>query len=329
MADEMEAIVFDTFGPPSVLKLVQYPKPRPRKGEVLVKIHAAGVNPVDYKIRKGEMMKFIISKPKIPGGDLSGVVENAPAESKWNPGQKVFALTKGFQPWNKDGTYAGYYAVKEEDLAAPPATMSFDEAGAMPLAALTAFQSLEAAGVKEGQRVLIHAGAGGVGTFAIQLAKARGAHVITTAGPRNLEFVTKELGADEVIEYTTQRFEDVLKSNPVDAVIDPVGGPVETRSYAVLKRRGHYQLILNEKTSPIRIVTGVAKGLLRMGPTYGITAVSPNGAQLQKISDMAADGKVKVILDRTYPLVDAPAAHEYLEQGHARGKVVLKVVEGS
>ncbi len=251
--------------------------------------------------------------------------------AQWNPGQKVFALTKGFQPWNKDGTYAGYYAVKEEDLAAPPATMSFEEAGAMPLAALTAFQvkipppsticcisfpladlwsfsqhwcsaqSLEAAGVKEGQRVLIHAGAGGVGTFAIQLAKARGAHVITTAGPRNLDFVTKvgisvahaclmqalqmsrcpgrtfclaclvhpigvapacpveerryshcahslapvnvvarqgrkikhvlqELGADEVIDYTAQRFEDVLKSNPVDAVIDPVGGELQERS---------------------------------------------------------------------------------------------------
>ncbi|KAK9906497.1 hypothetical protein WJX75_002925 [Coccomyxa subellipsoidea] len=321
----MEAIAFDRFGPPSVLKLARFPKPHPRKGEVLVKIHAAGVNPVDYKIRKGDALKFVVPKPKIPGGDLSGVVEDAPEKSKWKPGQKVFALTKGFQPWHKDGTYAEYYAAKEDDLAIPPVTMSFEEAGATPLAALTAYQALEAAGVKEGQRVLIHAGAGGVGTFAVQLAKARGGHVITTAGPRNLDFVTKELGADEVIDYTSQRFEDVLKSNPVDVVIDPMGGPVETRSYAVLKRNGHYQLILNEKTSPIRIVAGMAKGLLRMGPTYGVTAVQPNGAQLQKISDLAADGKVKVILDRTYPLVDAPAAHEYLEQGHARGKVVLVV----
>ncbi|BDA46350.1 Reticulon-4-interacting protein 1, mitochondrial [Coccomyxa sp. Obi] len=325
MADEMRAVIFDTFGPPSVLKVVQHPKPKPRNGEVLVKINAAGVNPVDCKIRQGQFFKFTVAKPKIPGGDLAGVIEESQEQSKWKAGQRVFALTSGSMPWNKDGTYAGYYAAKEDHLATPAATMTFEEAGATPLAALTAYQALESAGVKAGQRVLIHAGAGGVGTFAVQLAKARGAHVITTVGPRNLEFAKQELGADEAIDYTTQRFDEVLKSDPVDVVIDCMAGPVETGSLAVLKRRGHYQLIMNEKASPLRIVTGMAKGMLRIGPTYGITFVKPNGVQLQKISDMVAEGKVKVILDRTYLLEEAAAAHEYLEQGHARGKVVLQV----
>jgi len=332
----MEAVLFESFGPPSVLKLVtDHPRPERKAGEVLVRNIATSVNPIDYKTRKGDIPRFMVKLPKIVGGDVSGVVTESESV-KFPVGSRVFSCTTGFQPWNKSGAYAEYVSIPEEHLAMLPDNLDFEDAAGVPLVSLTAWQALEASNLSPGQRLLVHAGAGGVGNMVIQLAKARGVHVTTTCSERNVDFC-KELGADVAIDYNTQKFEDVCASDPFDCVIDLIGGDVELRSMKVLKSAGTFVSIMNsgwtKKAGPGMamlytawyLLTNNTKSLLRLGPKYKMIIAKPNGAQLAKVGELLASGAVKPVVDRKLKLSEAAAAHEYMEQEHARGKVILLI----
>jgi alcohol dehydrogenase len=220
-----------------------------------------------------------------------------------------------------------------------PANISLIDGGALPLVCLTAYQALEGLNLSPGDRVLIQAGAGGVGSVAIQMAKARGLHVTTTCSTRNVEFCTKELGADVAIDYSKDKFEEVCRNEPFDGIIDLIGGSVEVRSMKVLKKTGTMFSILNsgwahEKgmaLGSLYVAYYLAKNkffsAIRMGPKYKAHLVRPNGQQMTEIAKLLESGKVKVIIDKKLPLEEAAEAHRYMEEGHARGKVVLIVNE--
>ncbi|DBB11254.1 TPA: hypothetical protein ACH3X3_006694 [Trebouxia sp. C0006] len=217
----MRAVLYEKFGPPEVLQLIDYPLPQRSSGNVLVKISCTSVNPVDLKIRKGSIA--IAIKHKILGGDLAGVVEAADADSEFVKGDRVFALSPDWSFRSKWGCYAEYATIKSSLLARIPDSISFEQAAALPMVSLTAMQALEAAQVKSGQRVLIHGGSGGVGSAGVQIAKAWGAHVTSTCSTKNMQLV-KELRADEVTDYTQTSVDQVFKDKPFDAVLDVVGG---------------------------------------------------------------------------------------------------------
>jgi NADPH:quinone reductase-like Zn-dependent oxidoreductase len=264
------------------------------------------------------------------------VVESDP-NSKFPVGSRVFGCTEGFQLYSREGCYSEYFTAPENQLAFVPANIPLSDAGALPLVCLTAWQALEAAALSPGDRLLIHAGAGGVGSVAIQIAKSRGLHVTTTCSTRNVDFCIQELGADVAIDYTTQKFEEVCKDQPFDAIIDLIGGSVEVRSMKVLKKSGTLVMVLNSGwikergfgLAPLFIMYHLAKnklfGALRLGPKYKVILVSPNGEQMAEIAKLLESGKLKVVIDRKLPLEEAVEAHKYMEQGHARGKVVLVV----
>src|SRR6476646_6151408 len=221
----MKAIRIHEYGGPEVLKYEDARRPQPQAGEVLIRVHAAGVNPVDSAIRTGHVQEiFPVSFPWIPGWDLSGVVEELGADvTKFNKGDEVFAIPDA----TRNGTYAEYIVARESEVALKPKSLHHIRAAGVPVAAITAWNALfDSAQLRRGQRVLIHGGAGGVGHFAVQLAKRKGAHVIATASARNHELVY-ELGADEAIDYQTQKFEDVARN--IDIVIDPIGGETQER----------------------------------------------------------------------------------------------------
>src|SRR4030095_15687501 len=217
---DVKAIRIHNYGGPEVLKYEDAPRPEPKAGEVVVRVHGAGVNPIDWKVREGYMKDFWPHKfPLILGWDLSGVVEEVgPRVSRFKKGDEVYSLPDP----TRNGAYADYVVVRESELALKPNSLHHIRAAAVPLAALTAWQSLfDTAQLQPGQRVLIHAAAGGVGHLAVQLAKWKTAHVIATASTKNQELL-RELGADETIDYTRQRFEDVARK--IDIVLDPIGG---------------------------------------------------------------------------------------------------------
>src|SRR5205809_2677405 len=213
--ESMKAIRMHKYGGPEVLKYEDAPRPEPATGEVLVRVRAASVNPVDWKVREGELTATHGHElPLIPGWDVSGVVEaSGPGATQWKPGDEVY----GLPPCDRGGSYPEFIVVRGTELARKPESLDHIQAAAIPLAALTAWQALfDAAKLGRGQTVLIHAAAGGVGHFAVQLAKSKGARVLGTASARNAQFL-RELGADEVIDYTASRFEDVVRD--VDAVL--------------------------------------------------------------------------------------------------------------
>ncbi|KAL3148280.1 hypothetical protein ABBQ38_013746 [Trebouxia sp. C0009 RCD-2024] len=318
----MKAIVYKTFGPPDVLKLVNHPLPQRSAGELLVKVKSTSLNPVDYKTRNGSIP--IAKKNKILGGDLAGVVEAADADSKLVKGDKVFGLSPDFIFTSKWGTYAEFATIKSSLVASIPDNTSFDQAAAVPLVSLTAMQALDNAQVQAGKRVLIHGGSGGVGGVAVQIAKARGAHVTSTCSTKNIQLV-KELGADEVIDYTKQTVDQVFKNNPFDAVIDQIGGATTSQSLAVLKKTGHISFVLNENINYFKLTAGLALGAVGMGPKHHLGFVRPDGRQMQEVARLLAEGKLKAVIDKTFPLEEAAAAHQYLETGRPSGKVVLQV----
>jgi len=308
----MKAIVIHEYDGPEALKYEDAPRPEPKDNQVLVKVITAAVNPVDAMIRSGKYARaFGTTLPLIPGYDIAGIVEKSGAKvTRFKPGDAIYA----YPMWG--GGYAEYDVVDETETALKPKSINFVEAAAVPLAALTAWQALiDAAKLSPGQTVLIHGGSGGVGSFAIQIAKTRGAKVIATASTPNQEFL-KQLGADVAVDYTKQKFEDVARD--VDVVLDSVGKDTLARSYGVVKKGGF-------------IATLVARLDQAELDKHGIRGVSisvkPNGAQLAEIGKLIDEKKIKPIVSEVLPLTDAVKAQEQAATHHTRGKIVLKVAE--
>ena len=318
----MRAIVIDATGGPDVLHVAQVERPVRVNAEFVVKVVAAGVNPQDTKTRAGKGVTPAFAKyPVILGNDFSGlVVESAYESHPLKVGDEVYGMT--MVP-RFGGTYAEYITVPAMCLARKPRALSHVEAAGVPLAAMTAWGAVvDVAKAHEGQRMLIHAGAGGVGHFAIQFANFFGAHVITTGSTRNASWL-RELGAAEVIDYSTTQFEDVVRD--VDVVIDLIGNVKDdtgTRSLKVLKPGG---LIVNLPTGSWPTFTEDVAAAGMRGSGYRVSA---DGSTLAVISRLLESGDVRVFVDQVFDLDKAPEAHEALETGHTRGKIVLKVSDG-
>jgi len=309
----MKAVCIYSYGGPEVLAYEDAPRPHPGAGEVLVRIHAAGINPVDWKIREGHLKEMLHHTfPLVLGWDLSGVVESLGSGlTRLKVGDEVFSRPD----ISRDGAYAEFIVVKESELALKPKSVDHIHAAAMPLVGLTAWQTLfDAGGLSTGQRVLIHAAAGGVGHVAVQLAKWKGAHVIGTASVRNHKFL-RDLGVDRAIDYDTERFEDVVQ--PVDVVLDTMGGDTQERSWKVLKPGG----ILVSIASPPK-----AEIAAKHGVRQAFVFTQPNAVQLGEIAKLADAEKLKVIVETILPLSDASRGQELSQRGHGRGKIVLRVV---
>jgi NADPH:quinone reductase-like Zn-dependent oxidoreductase len=308
----MKAVRAHEYGKPDVLRYEQAPRPEPADDEILVRVVAAGVNPVDAKVRAGMFKQPGAQLPLIPGYDISGMVEKVGAKvTKFKIGDEVYA----YLSLRRAGAYADYAVAKENEAAAKPKSLIHEEAAAVPLAALTAWQALiETAKLNgPGQTVLIHGGSGGVGSFAVQIAKARGAKVIATASAANQQFL-KELGADETIDYRAQKFEEVVKD--VDVVLDTVAGDTLKRSYGVVKKGGFIVSILDPPDKA---------ELDKRGIRGTAILVRPNAEQLAEIAQLIDARKVRPIVSQVFPLAQAQQAHVAIETGHTRGKIVLKV----
>jgi len=315
----MKAIRIHNYGGPEVLQYEDAPRPKPQAGEVVVRVHAAGVNPIDWKVREGYMKDFWPHEfPLIPGWDLSGVVEEIgpgpAAAGRFKKGDEVYSVPDA----SRDGAYAEYIVVRESELALKPKSLHHVRAAAVPLAAVTAWQALFDAGqLKRGQRVLIHGGSGGVGHVAVQLAKWKGAHVLATASTKNQELL-RELGVDEPIDYTKQKFEDVARD--VDLVLDLIGGETQERSWSVLKKGG----VLLSLVQPPSVEKAKA-----LGVRAAFVAGHPSGAQLAEIAKIIDAGQLAPVIDRILPLSEARRAHELSKSGHTHGKIVLRISNGN
>ncbi len=310
-AETMKAVQFHEYGGPDVLKVEEVPRPEPKEDELLVRVFAAGVNPVDAKVRQGAFKAMGGKLPFITGYDVSGVVEKAGANvTKFKQGDEIFA----YLSLQRGGGYAEFAIVKQDEAASKPTQLTHIEAAAVPLAALTAWQGLlEIAKLDASQTVLIHGGSGGVGSFAVQIAKARGAKVLATASTANQEFL-KQLGADVPIDYTTTKFEEVAKD--VDVVFDLVAGETLKRSYDVVKKGG---IIVSVLQPPDKAE------LVKRGIRGQVFLVQPNGAQLAKIGELIEQKKITPFVSNILPLADAAKAHEAIATSHTRGKIVLSV----
>lgn len=318
----MRAVTMTAAGGPEVLVLADIERPVRVSAEVLVKVVAAGVNPIDVKTRNGKgAFRAATSMPIVLGNDFSGIVVEAPyAAHPLQPGTEVYGM--GMVP-RLSGAYAEYLTVSELSVIRKPSTLSHVEAAGVPLAALTAWgMVVETAKAHQGQRMLIHAGAGGVGHFAVQFAAFFGAHVIATGSTRNLSWL-RELGASQVIDHSATRFEDAVAD--VDVVIDLVGNVLDdtgSRSLGVLRHGG---LIINAPGGswPTMAEEAEIAGVRATG-----FQVAPDGATLAIISRLLESGDVKVFVDQVFDLDRVADAHRQMEAGHTRGKIVLKVCEG-
>lgn len=315
----MKAVQIHTFGGVDVLTYEGAERPEPQAGEVLVRMRAAGVNPVDSVVRKIPLPGIIEAKdlPYILGWDISGeVVALGEGVTQFTVGDAVYGMPR-FPGEAK--AYSEYVTAPVSDIARKPERLTHQEAAGVPLAALTAWQALfDTAHLQAGQTVFISGGAGGVGHFAIQLAKWKGAKVITTTSTRNVEFV-RDLGADVVIEYTKQKFEDVVKD--VDVVLDNIGEDVLRHSFEVVKRGGRVVSLPGHK--------GVRQLGAQLAPQYGVEFASirvhPSGEQMAEMAKVFDAGQLKVHLDAIFPLRDVAQAHTLIEGGHVRGKLVLSM----
>lgn len=304
----MRAVQIASFGGPDVLRIATVARPVAGRGELLVRVHAASVNPVDTYTRAGETAGITGAKlPYIPGFDISGVVESV--------GEGVISFGKGdavmaMLDLRRGGGYAEYVIVRETEAALKPKQWTHAEAAAIPLTSLTAWQALFDTGdLKRRQTVLIHAGAGGVGSMAIQLAKWKGAKVIATASAANHDYL-RQLGADVVIDYRSEKFEEIAKD--VDVVLDPVGGETQTRSIGVLKEGGRLVSIVGLGAAARRATNIKAHAIL----------VRPDGNQLARIAVI-----VKPVVTHTFTLDQVKEAHVQSETGRTRGKIVLSLVK--
>jgi NADPH:quinone reductase-like Zn-dependent oxidoreductase len=308
----MKAIRIHNYGGPEVLVYEDAPRPTPGADEALVKVYAASLNPVDRATRAGYLQQFLaFPLPFVPGLDLAGVVEAiGDGVSTVAVGDAVY----GYSNMMRQGAQAEYAVVSAGEIAPKPASVDFVTAASVPLAGLTAWQGLfDVAGLQARQTVLIHGAGGGVGSFAVQFAIAKGARVLATAGSDKIALL-RDLGVAEAIDYTTTRFEDVV--HDVDVVFDTVGGELVERSFTMLKPGGIY-------VSPAGRLDAEA------GKAHGVRAsgmmTQPNPAQLSEIAGLIDAGKVKPVVSTVLPLAEARQAHEVLDAGHARGKIVLRV----
>lgn len=311
-AATMKAVVVNEWGGPEVLKYQDAPKPEPKDDEILVRVIAAAVNPVDTYVRQG---KFGGGRnlPAIIGYDISGTVEKTGANAKkFEQGDAVYCYLSVM----RGGGYAEFAVAKESETALKPKNINFEEAAAVPLAATTAWQALiDSAKIDNGQTVLIHGGSGGVGSFAIPIAKSRGAKVIATASTAH-QSTLKQLGVDQAIDYTTTKFEDLVKD--VDVVLNCVRADALGRSYAVAKKGGIVVSITDEPDQ-----TECARRELhcsRLG-------AHPDSKVLEELTKLIEAGKIKPIVSQSFPLAEASKAHEKIETHHTLGKIVLKVAE--
>jgi NADPH:quinone reductase-like Zn-dependent oxidoreductase len=310
----MKAIVVHEYGGPEVLKYEDAPRPEPKENEVLVRVIAAGVNPVDAAARSQKFAQFLhIKLPAIPGYDIAGVVEKAGATvTKFKAGDPVYA----YIALDKGGAYAEYAVATEEEASVKPKSLTYVEAAAVPLVSLTAWQALiDTANLSAGQTVLIHGGSGGVGSMAIQIAKARGAKVIATASTSNQDLL-KQLGADVAIDYTKTKFEDVAKD--VDVVLDSVGKDTLARSYGVVRKGGIIATLVAEPDQA---------ELDKHGIRGAAISVKPNASELAEITKLIEEKKIKPIVSQVLPLTEAVKAQEQAATHHTRGKIVLRVAD--
>ncbi|HEV7307565.1 NADP-dependent oxidoreductase [Ensifer sp.] len=333
----MQAFVLTRYGGPDAAELRDVPRPRPAGGEVLVRVHAAGLNPVDYKTREG-MLKVVqrYPLPAVMGNEIAGVVEElGNGVTAFKPGDRVFAR----MPKGAMGGLAEYAVVPEQFLAKMPASIDFNAAAGVPLAGLTALQALrDELHVDRGSRIFVPGGAGGVGTFAIQLAKWLGAEVTTTASPRGRALV-EELGADTIIDYTKEHFEEQLRG--MDGAFDLLGGETLMKSFAVVKRGGRVVSIAGmpePETARKDLGRGLFLSTLFWFASYRIRAVAskhgvayrylfmhPSGPELAELAALIDAGTIRPVIDRVFPFQDTAAAFDYLETGRAKGKVVVEI----
>ncbi|WP_434096432.1 NADP-dependent oxidoreductase [Streptomyces mobaraensis] len=311
----MRAVSVDGPGGPDVLKVVEAGRPRPGRGEVLVRVHAAGVNPADWKTRARGVFADGTKPPFVPGFDVSGVVEETgDGVTLFRPGDEVFGMPRFPHP---AGAYAEYVAAPARHFAPRPRGLDHLHAGALPLAGLTAWQALvDTAGVRPGERVLVHAAAGGVGHLAVQIAKARGAHVIGTAGGGKHELL-RSLGADELVDYRTHDVAEAVRD--VDVVIDPLGGDSPARSLRSLRPGGTLVSLLPPDDAFPRAEAEA------VGVRAVFMLVEPDHAGLRELGALVESGRLRVVLDRVFPLAEAAAAHRLGETGRTTGKIVLSV----
>jgi NADPH:quinone reductase-like Zn-dependent oxidoreductase len=306
-----QVIRIHEYGSGDKLKLEQIERPKPQAGEVLVKVYAAGVNPVDWKITEGWLKDFMPAQfPLIPGRDIAGVVEEVgPGVTAFQPGQAVYGQSS-------KGGYAEYATASIEKLALKPTTLGFDEAAAIPVGATTAWQGLFDHGqLQKGQTILIQGAAGGVGIFAVQFAHWKGAHVLGTASKTNVDFL-RSLGADTVIDYTSTAVEQAV--HDVDLVFDGVGGKTLESSVQAVKQGGRLVTIAGQpdeakvKAKNIRVE---------------LFSANVNSALLHTFAQLIDEGQVKVVIAKQFPLSDAAQAHELGKTGHGRGRIVLHIAD--
>ena len=313
----MKSIAINEFGGRDTLQLMDLPVPEIKPGEILVKVKAAGVNPVDWKIREGYIKDlFPYQFPIILGWDTAGIVEQAGEEvTRFTEGDEIFAYCR--KPLVHGGAYSEHIVLEEEHAAIKPKNTSFEEAASIPLAALTAYQSLfDAAKLQSGETVLIHAAAGGVGGFGVQLAKDRGATVWGTASGHSSEYV-QDLGGDRVVDYSQVDFRETVRSeypDGVDVVFDCVGGEVLQKSTDIVKKGGRLISIVDDPA-----------GLDRADIHSDFVFVAPNSSQLAELAQMVEQGRLRTHLSQVFPfgLEEARRAHELSESGRTRGKMVM------
>lgn len=328
-------MVIDRYGKVP-MHLAEMPTPEIGEYEVLAEIHAASINPIDFKIRDGKVKLLVEYKmPLILGNDFSGVVAKVGAKvTRFKAGDEIYARPRK----SKIGTFAEYIAIHEDDIALKPKNLNFEEAASIPLVGLTSYQALtDILQLKKGQKILIQAGAGGVGTFAIQLAKLMGATVATTASEAGANLV-KSLGADEIINYKTEKFEEILKN--YDAVFDTLGGEILEKSFGIIKDGGKLVSVSGLPNARFgkEYGSGFFKTLLFSAASHKLTGLEkkhnvqytflfmkPSGEQLRIIANFIETGKIKPIIDKVFSFKDAQKAMEYAESGRAKGKIILKI----
>ncbi|MGE6847524.1 NADP-dependent oxidoreductase [Bacillus tropicus] len=331
----MKAMIIDKYGKVP-MRMAEVPTPKINEYEVLAEIHAASINPIDFKIRDGKVKMLLkYEMPLILGNDFSGVITKVGSKvTRFKVGDEIYARPRK----NKIGTFAEYITIHEDDIALKPKNLSFEEAASIPLVGLTSYQALhDIMQLQKGQKILIHAGSGGVGTFAIQLAKIMGATVTTTASEAGANLV-KSLGADEIINYKTEKFEDMLTN--YDAVFDTIGGTTLEKSFNIIKSGGNIVSVSGMPNTRFgkEFGSGFFKTLLfslaskkltalekKHNARYSFLFMKPSGDQLRTIANYIEAGKIKPVIDRVFPFEDAQKAMEYSEAGRAKGKIIVKI----